>query len=299
AVFSTNTSTLPIAELAKSSKRPGQFVGIHFFSPVDRMQLVEVIRAPETGDLAVARALDFCRQIKKTPIVVNDGRFFYANRCIIPYLGEGIRMVGEGVIPALVENSAEMLGMPLGPLQLTDEISIELSAGIARTTRAAQGDAYGDDEVDEVLFWLEDQKRLGRKASAGFYDYDARGKRAGLWPGLSAKFPAAKAQPHTGDVQQRLLYVQVLEAIRALEAGVLNDIRSGDVAAILGWGFAPWSGGPFSWVDRLGAAHAVEQADVLAERHGPRFEPPKLLRDLASSGEGFYDRFAGPSTAAA
>src|SRR5690606_38017580 len=170
AIFATNTSTLPISELAKASARPDQFIGIHFFSPVDKMALVEIIKGKETGPRAVAKALDFVRQIRKTPIVVNDARFFYANRCIIPYINEGIRMVAEGVSPVLVENAAKMMGMPLGPLQLVDETSIDLGVKIARATRAAMGDAYPDGAVDKVIFKLAEQGRLGRKAKAGFYD---------------------------------------------------------------------------------------------------------------------------------
>ncbi len=287
-VFATNTSTLPISELAKASARPERFIGIHFFSPVDKMNLVEIIRGRETGDVAVAKALDFVRQIRKTPIVVNDARFFYANRCIIPYINEGIRMVAEGVEPALVENAAKLVGMPLGPLQLVDETSIDLGVKIAKATRAAMGDAYPDGAVDEVLFWMADQGRMGKKASAGFYAYDAAGKREGLWEGLEARFPEAAVQPELGEVQHRLLMAQVLEAVRALEDGVLTDIREGDVGAILGWGFAPWSGGPFGWLDIVGAGRAVEICDGLTARHGARFAAPALLRDMAAKGASFY-----------
>ncbi|NCO21054.1 MAG: 3-hydroxyacyl-CoA dehydrogenase, partial [Rhodobacterales bacterium] len=244
-IFATNTSTLPITDLAKASARPEQFIGLHFFSPVDKMMLVEIIKGAQTGDVAVAKALDFVRQIRKTPIVVNDARFFYANRCIIPYLNEGIRMVAEGVTPALIENAARMVGMPLGPLQLVDETSIDLGVKIAKATRAAMGDAYPDGAVDEVLFWMADQGRMGRKANAGFYAYDDKGRRTGLWEGL-AKYGPTDVQPDLTEVQHRLLFAQVLEAVRAYEDGVLTDIREGDVGAILGWGFAPWSGGPFS-----------------------------------------------------
>ncbi|MEM8956928.1 MAG: 3-hydroxyacyl-CoA dehydrogenase NAD-binding domain-containing protein [Pseudomonadota bacterium] len=298
AIFATNTSTLPITELAKASRDATQFVGIHFFSPVDRMMLVEIIRGKETGDRAVAKALDFVRQIRKTPIVVHDARYFYANRCILPYTNEGIRMVREGVEPALVENAAKLVGMPVGPLQLTDEVSIDLGAKIARATRAAMGDAYPDGEVDEVVFWLEDAGRLGRKANAGFYAYDEKGKRTGLWEGLTAQYPTAETQPALTEVQHRLLMIQSLEAVRALEDGVLMDIREGDVAAILGWGFAPWSGGPFSWLDMIGAAKAVEICEGLEAKFGPRFAAPTLLRELAESGEGFYDRFSSAAQAA-
>jgi len=297
-VFATNTSTLPITELAKASADPEKFIGIHFFSPVDKMMLVEIIKGKQTGDVAVAKALDFVRQIKKTPIVVNDARFFYANRCIIPYINEGIRMVKEGVEPALIENAAKLVGMPLGPLQLVDETSVDLGVKIAKATRAAMGDAYPDGEVDEVLFWMFDQERLGRKSNAGFYAYDDKGKRQGLWDGLSAKYPAADDQPDLIEVQHRLLFAQVLEAVRALEDDVLEDIREGDVGAILGWGFAPWSGGPFSWLDMIGAAYAAERCDALTDRYGARFTTPDLLRDMAEKGHDFYKRF-GPEAKAA
>ncbi|QBY01509.1 3-hydroxyacyl-CoA dehydrogenase [Rhodophyticola sp. CCM32] len=292
AIFATNTSTLPITELAKASARPEQFIGIHFFSPVDKMMLVEIIKGEKTGEVAVAKALDFVRQIRKTPIVVNDARFFYANRCIIPYINEGIRMVKEGIAPALIENAAKLVGMPLGPLQLTDETSIDLGVKIARATKAAMGDAY-DDSSDEVIFWMEAEGRLGRKSNAGFYAYDEKGKRLDIWEGLSAKFPIADTQPDLIEVQHRLLFTQVLEAVRALEEGVLEDIREGDVGAILGWGFAPWSGGPFSWLDILGTPYAADRCDQLAETYGDRFATPGLLREMAGKGQSFYDRF-GP-----
>ena len=287
-IFATNTSTLPITGLAKASKRPGQFIGIHFFSPVDKMMLVEIIRGKETGDVAVAKALDFVRQIRKTPIVVNDARFFYANRCIIPYINEGIRMVAEGVEPALVENAARLVGMPLGPLQLVDETSIDLGVKIAKATRAAMGDAYPDGAVDAVLFAMADKGRLGKKANAGFYAYDEAGKRLGLWDGLATDYPVKEAQPDLTEVQHRLLMAQVLEAVRALEQGVLTDIREGDVGAILGWGFAPWSGGPFGWLDIIGAARAVAICEDLTARFGARFSAPKMLRDMVAQGSSFY-----------
>jgi 3-hydroxyacyl-CoA dehydrogenase / enoyl-CoA hydratase / 3-hydroxybutyryl-CoA epimerase len=297
-IFASNTSTLPITDLAKASARPDQYIGIHFFSPVDKMNLVEIIRGKATGDVAVAKALDFVRQIRKTPIVVHDARFFYANRCIIPYINEGIRMVAEGVEPVLIENAAKLVGMPLGPLQLVDETSIDLGVKIAKATKAAMGDAYPDGAVDTVLFAMAEQGRLGKKSNAGFYAYDAAGKREGLWDGLEAAYPVADVQPNLTSVQHRLLMAQVLEAVRALEDGVLTDIREGDVGAILGWGFAPWSGGPFSWLDMLGAAKAVEICDGLTAAHGGRFTTPKLLREMAAKGESFYGRFGAAKKAA-
>ncbi|MBT9382602.1 enoyl-CoA hydratase/isomerase family protein [Pseudooceanicola sp. CBS1P-1] len=293
ATFASNTSTLPISELARASTDPARFIGIHFFSPVEKMALVEIIRGKDTGDAAVARALDFVRQIRKTPIVVNDARFFYANRCIIPYLNEGARMVTEGISPALVEHAARMLGFPVGPLQLIDETSITLALKIAGATKAAMGAAYPADlaAVDALMERMAGEGRLGRKAGAGFYDYDARGKRQGLWSGL---VPEGKGRPDPDlhEVQHRLMFVQVLEAVRALEEGVLLDVREGDVGAILGWGFAPWSGGPFSWLDLLGTPFAAETCDRLEAAHGPRFACPALLREKARRGGRFRTAMA-------
>ena len=291
-IFATNTSTLPISDLAKASSRPEQFIGIHFFSPVEKMLLVEIIKGQSTGDRAVAKALDYVRQIRKTPIVVNDARFFYANRCIIPYINEGIRMVKEGIEPALIENAAKLMGMPLGPLQLNDETSIDLGVKIAKATKAAIGDAYDNEDADEVMFWLFDQGRLGRKSAAGFYEYDDRGKRIGIWQGLREQYIKEDANLDLLDVQHRLMFAQVLEAVRALEEGVLLDVREGDVGAILGWGFAPWSGGPLSWFDMLGSGYATARCDELEAAYGVRFNAPNLLREMAKEGEAFYDRFS-------
>ncbi|UWQ26160.1 enoyl-CoA hydratase/isomerase family protein [Leisingera aquaemixtae] len=298
-IFASNTSTLPITELAKASSRPEQFIGIHFFSPVEKMFLVEIIKGKETGDRAVAKALDYVRQIRKTPIVVNDARFFYANRCIIPYINEGMRMITEGVSPVLIDNAARQLGFPVGPVQLTDETSIDLGAKIARATKAAMGDAYPESPADDLIFWMEDQGRLGRKANAGFFEYDDKGKRAGYWKGLQEKYPLAAEQPDLIEVQERLMFAQVLEAVRALEEGVLMDIREGDVGAILAWGFAPWSGGPLSWLDILGTPYAAERCDSLTEKFGERFSCPALLREMAEKGQSFYTRFAPEKSAAA
>jgi 3-hydroxyacyl-CoA dehydrogenase/enoyl-CoA hydratase/3-hydroxybutyryl-CoA epimerase len=209
-------------------------------------------------------------------------------------------MVGEGVSPVLIDAAAKLLGFPVGPLQLTDETSITLNAAISRATKAAMGDAYPDAKSDEVLFWLEDAGRLGRKAKAGFYAYDEAGKRTGMWPGLADRFPPLADQPSLTEVQHRLMFAQVLEAVRALEDGVLTDIREGDVGAVLGWGFAPWTGGPFSWLDMLGTEYAAARADELAAAYGERFACPDLLRDMAARGQSFYGRFgAGVDSKAA
>ena len=297
-IFATNTSTLPISELAKASDKPEQFIGIHFFSPVEKMLLVEIIKGAETGPRAVAKALDYVRQIKKTPIVVNDARYFYCNRCIIPYINEGGRMITEGVEPALIDNAARQLGFPVGPVQLVDETSIDLGAKIARATKEALGDDYDQSSADDLIFWMEGLGRLGRKSGAGFFDYDDKGKRQGYWAGLADQYPRAEDQPDLITVQHRLMFAQVLEAVRALEEGVLEDIREGDVGAILAWGFAPWSGGPFSWLDMIGAAYAAERCDALAAEYGARFETPALLREMAENDETFYERFTQVAQAA-
>ena len=262
------------------------------------MLLVEIIKGKQTGDRAVAKALDYVRQIRKTPIVVNDARFFYANRCIIPYINEGVRMVTEGVEPALIDNAAKLVGLPLGPLQLMDETSIDLGAKIARATKAAMGATIPKSQRTTLIFWLEQKGRLGRKANAGFYDYDEKGKRTGFGTVWTHNTRLPKNSPTLTEVQHRLLFAQVLEAVRALEEGVLMDIREGDVGAILGWGFAPWSGGPLSWLDIIGAPYAAERCDQLTEKFGERFACPPLLREMAEKGQTFYGRFAPAEKAA-
>ena len=286
-VIASNTSTLPIDGLADSVGDGSSFVGMHFFSPVHRMMLLEIIRGRRTGDAAVGRAIDFAQAVRKVPIIVNDARFFYANRCIVSYINEGIRMVGEGVAPPLVENAAKLAGMPVGPLQLVDETSIDLAASIAAATRAALGDDYGDAAADLVINRLVQLGRLGRKSGAGFYDYGPDGRRTGLWPGLKQEFQPLKDQPGVEDAKDRLLIIQVLEAVRTLEEDVLLDVREGDVGAVLGWGLAVWAGGPFSWIDLVGAGKVAARGREFVERFGARFEPPKLLLDKAATGGRF------------
>ena len=287
-VFATNTSTLPISELSKASKNPKNFIGIHFFSPVNKMNLVEIIRGNETGDTAVAKALDFVKQIKKTPIVVNDARFFYANRCIIPYINEGVRMAGEGISLPLIENAARQLGMPVGPLQLIDETSIDLANQIAKATKIALGVEYIEDTSDEVLAFMVNEQRLGRKSNAGFYNYDEKGKRIGLWNGLLNKWPISNRQPNVEEVKMRLALIQALEAVRAFEEGVLTDIREGDVGAVLGWGCLPWAGGPFGWLDLLGTKRVLKTCEQFSVNFGARFQAPKVLEEMAGTNSTFY-----------
>jgi 3-hydroxyacyl-CoA dehydrogenase/enoyl-CoA hydratase/3-hydroxybutyryl-CoA epimerase len=290
-IFASNTSTLPISDLAKASNNLEQFIGIHFFSPVNKMALVEIIKGRNTGDKAVAKSLDFVRQIKKTPIVVNDARYFYANRCIIPYLNEGVKMVGEGISAPLIENSARQLGMPVGPLQLIDETSIDLANQIAKATKAALGKNYVEDISDLVLAKMVKNNRLGRKSNAGFYNYDEKGKRQGFWEGLNVEWKVQTKQPSYSEITNRLAFIQCLEAVRALEQGVLTDVRQGDVGAILGWGCMPWAGGPFSWLDLLGAEKILDVCHSLEEKHGNRFAPPKIIETLANKNKTFYQYF--------
>ncbi len=288
-LIASNTSTLPISSLSKSVSTPERFVGIHFFSPVQRMALVEIIKGKQTDDQAVAQAFDLVRKLRKTPIVVNDSRFFYANRCIIPYINEGVSMIGEGYHPALIENAAKQIGMPLGPLQLIDETSLELAVHIAKASSAALGDKYIENDADRVVFKLAGIGRLGRKSKAGFYDYDTKGKRLGLWKGLSEHFPQISKQPLIKTVKNRLLLIQVVEAIKALEEDVLVDIKEGDVGAIFGWGFAPWSGGPFSWVDSQGIDQTINLCSCLKDQFGTRFGAPNILQKMQKNNQTFYE----------
>ena len=299
AIFASNTSTLPITQLARHSKRPEQFVGLHFFSPVDKMPLLEIIHGKQTGDRALAKSLDFARQLRKTPIVVNDGRFFYVNRCVLRFIEEAHYMLDEGVKPALIENAARMIGMPVGPLSLNDETALDLGLKIRRVTRAALGDKYVPNPAEARLDdMVEKLGRLGRKSGTGFYDYPKDGKKA-LWPGLTDMFPVADQQPDVEELKSRYLVVQAVEAVRAIEDGVVTDMREADVGAIMGFGFAPWSGGPISYIDTMGTKTFLAECDRLAARYGDRFKAPQLLREMAGKGETFYGRFATPQHAAA
>ena len=290
AIFASNTSTLPITGLAEASKRPAQFIGIHFFSPVDKMPLVEIIVGEKTGDAAIAQALDYTQQIRKTPIVVNDSRGFYTSRVFGTYSREGILMLAEGVNPALIENVARHAGMPVGPLAVTDEVSIELSYHVMKQTREALGDAYVATAADEVIGkFIEDLDRKGKKNGKGFYEYPQDGKKY-LWPGLREHFPLADTQLSSERVRDRILYVQAIDSVRCLEEGVLTHPADADIGSIFGWGFPPYTGGTVSFIETVGLAKFVERADQLAREHGERFAVPDGLRDMAARGETFYGR---------
>jgi len=293
AVFASNTSTLPITGLAKVSKRPKNFIGIHFFSPVDKMMLVEVILGKKTSDKALAVALDYVRAIKKTPIVVNDTRGFYVNRCVLRYMSEAYNMLVEGVPAAMIENAARMAGMPVGPLALNDETAIDLSQKILKATLADLGEKAVDPRHVELVDRLVNEfDRKGRKNGKGFYDYPAKPAKKQLWPGLKDLYP--QQNPDKIDVKElkeRFLVTIALEAARVMEEGIVTDPREADVGSILAFGFAPYTGGTLSYIDGMGAKKFVKLAKELQKKYGQQFKAPKLLLDMAENGESFYQRF--------
>ena len=293
AIFASNTSTLPITGLATASSRPAQFIGIHFFSPVERMPLVEIILGRKTSPAAVARALDFVAQLKKTPIVVNDGRGFYTSRVFGAYCNEGQAMLAEGVDPALIENAARLAGMPVGPLAVTDEVSLELQYRVARQTEADLGDRYVAPAAMPVLrHFVEELKRLGRKSGGGFYDYPA-GSPKQLWTGLATAYPRAAIQPTVEQVKTRLLHIQALEAARAFEEGIVTTAAEADVGSILGIGFPAWTGGTLSYIDTIGVAAFVKECEALGRSVGARFKPPRGLKARAKANQSFHSTIAG------
>ncbi|MFO1393610.1 MAG: 3-hydroxyacyl-CoA dehydrogenase NAD-binding domain-containing protein [Steroidobacteraceae bacterium] len=287
-VFASNTSTLPITGLAQASKRPAQFIGIHFFSPVEKMPLVEVILGKKTNDETLARALDYVAQIRKTPIVVNDSRGFYTSRCFGTFVNEGIAMLQEGVAPALIENCAKLVGMPVGPLAVADEVSIDLSWKIMRQTEQDLGRKFQKPVTyDTVRKFVEELKRPGKRFGAGFYDYPKDAKKH-LWPGLADVFPRAAVQPPVNDIEKRFLCIQALEAARCMEEDVVTTASEADLGSILGWGFPAWTGGTLSYIDTVGIREFVAECDRLAKRYGKRFKPSKWLRERAARGESFH-----------
>src|SRR5579862_2721948 len=292
-IFGSNTSTLPITSLADALKDPSRFIGIHFFSPVDRMNLVEIILGKETGDAALAAAFDYVRAIRKTPIVVNDSRGFYTSRVVGTYLREGHLMLEDGVPAAMIENVGRMAGMPVGPLALNDEVAVDLAWKILKATEADLGAGAIDPRQKALLEdMVEKRGRYGRKNGKGFYDYPPNGQKR-LWPGL-AELQTKKLDPDSIDVTElktRLLAIQALESARCIEEGVVVDVREADVGSILGFGFAPFTGGTISYIDGFGAKTFVDLCNHLANKYGDRFKPCKLLLDMAKKGETFYSRF--------
>ncbi len=292
-VFASNTSTLPITGLAENSKRPDQFIGVHFFSPVEKMMLTEVILGKSTGDRALAVALDYVAAIKKTPVVVNDTRGFFVNRCVFRYIHEAYDMLIEGVPAAMIENAAKMAGMPVGPLSLNDEVAIDLSQKILKATVADLGPKAVDERHLALIDKLVDElDRRGRKNGKGFYEYPAKPAKKFLWPDLKTLYPQKPAaEVDVNTLKQRFLVTIALEAARTMEEGIVTDPREADVGSILGFGFAPYTGGALSYIDGMGVKAFADLAEKLASSYGDHFKPTPLLKDMAAKGETFYGRF--------
>jgi 3-hydroxyacyl-CoA dehydrogenase/enoyl-CoA hydratase/3-hydroxybutyryl-CoA epimerase len=304
AVFGSNTSTLPITGLAKASSRPANFIGIHFFSPVERMGLVEIIVGKETSEATVAKAIDYTLKIKKTPIVVNDSRGFYTSRCFGTYTTEGIEMLSEGVAPAIIENVGRQAGMPMGPLEVSDSVGLDTALKIGKQMAEAMGTDYKGDARGRLMAWIVEEKgRVGRKAGKGFYDYDENNRPTRIWPELSTQLDikVKECPPELKkELTKRFLFRQCIEVARCFEEGVITDPRDADVGSILAWGFAPYTGGCVSYMDLFwGLPAFVEEADRLAAQYGERFKPNKLLRDMAAKNETFYGRFGAKKEKAA
>jgi 3-hydroxyacyl-CoA dehydrogenase/enoyl-CoA hydratase/3-hydroxybutyryl-CoA epimerase len=302
AIFASNTSTLPITGLAEASARPENFIGLHFFSPVEKMPLVEIIVGKKTSPETLARSMDYVQKIRKTPIVVNDSRGFFTSRVCGAFITEGHRLLKEGVPAAMIENCAKFAGMPVGPLSLNDEVAIDLSWKIMDQTRRdaeAAGQKFQSDGTEDILeLMVKKLERFGRKNGKGFYDYPADGKKR-LWPDLQKHFPAdpkllygegEEKRAKETEIKKRLLYVQAVDTARCLEANVLTDPQDGDVGSIMGLGFAPQTGGAISLIDQVGVKQFVAECDDLARKYGKQFEVPKLLRDMAAKGESFYGK---------
>lgn len=284
--IASNTSTLPITGLAQHVPRPQRVVGLHFFSPVDRMPLVEVIRAQQTDDATLARALDFLKQLAKTPVVVNDGPGFFTSRIVTTYSSETLNLVGEGVPPQWIDNAAVNAGFAIGGASLAELTTLPLLKDILASMRGdGRRIANAGNVAEETVAKLLALGRVGKAAGKGLYDYGPEGRDA--WPGLAEAFPA-RTQPDEETIRRRLFHVQSLEAVRCLDDGVLAEPLAGDVAAVLGWGYPSWLGGPFAYIDRIGAARFIAECEELAQRFGARFSPPQRLRRMAEAGETFY-----------
>lgn len=294
ALLCSNTSTLPITQLAEGVTRPVDFIGLHFFSPVDKMPLVEIIKGERTGDEALARAFDLVRQINKTPIVVNDSRGFFTSRVIGHFINEGVAMVGEGIEPASIEQAAAQAGYPAKVLSLMDELTLTLPRKIRNETKRAveeAGGTWAGHPSDSVIDRMVDEfERPGRSGGAGFYDY-VDGKRAGLWPGLREHFTKPGTQIPFEDMQERMLFSESLDTVRLVEEGVLTSVADANIGSIFGIGFPGWTGGVLQYINGYegGLPGFVARARELADRYGERFAPPALLVEKADKGEKFSD----------
>jgi len=277
-IMASNTSTLPITSLANSSTKPENFIGLHFFSPVDKMQLVEIIKGDKTSSATLAAAYDLVLQIGKVPIVVNDSRGFFTSRVFFTYVSEGMRMLSEGIPGEVIENAAIQAGLPLGPLAILDEVSLSLIDNVrnqARIDLQAEGKTRPDNPADVVLDKLLALKRLGKSTGAGFYDYAGRGEKR-LWSGLVDLFPTTDDWD-INIVKDRLLFVQSLEALRAYDEGVVTSCRDANIGSIMGLGFPAWTGGVLQFVDHYGADKFKQRAEQLYEQFGPQFTPSAVL----------------------
>lgn len=295
ALLCSNTSTLPITALADGVTRPADFIGLHFFSPVDKMPLVEIIKGEKTGDEALARAFDLVRQIKKTPIVVNDSRGFFTSRVIGRFINEGVAMVAEGVEPASVEQAAAQAGYPAKVLSLMDELTLTLPRKIRNETRRAVEEAGGtwtphpaDAVIDRMV---DDFGRPGRGGGAGFYDYAEDGSRTGLWPGLREHFTKPDTDVPFTDLKERMLFSEALDSVRCLDENVLTTVADANIGSIMGIGFPPWTGGVLQYINGYegGLPGFVARARELAATYGERFAPPASLVAKAERGETYHD----------
>ncbi len=291
-IFSSNTSTIPITQLAKAAKHPDRFIGLHFFSPVDKMQLVEIIRGRQTSDETLAKAFDFVLQINKVPIVVNDSRGFFTSRVFGTFVNEGIAMVAEGIHPASVENAALFAGMPVGPLAVSDEVSMSLMTHVRDQTRAdllAAGQTYKAHPAEGLIdAMVSTHQRKGKASGGGFYDYPANGKKT-LWPALISQYTdmAKTMAVPLQELQDRILFIQAIETIRCLEEGVLESVKDANIGSIFGIGFPPWTGGAVQYVNQYGLRAFVARAEYLRSRYGERFTPPRLLIEKAEANTPF------------
>jgi 3-hydroxyacyl-CoA dehydrogenase/enoyl-CoA hydratase/3-hydroxybutyryl-CoA epimerase len=289
-VFASNTSTLPITGLAKASKDDTKFIGLHFFSPVDKMPLVEIIKGENTSDETLARAFDYVLQINKTPIVVNDSRGFFTSRTFGTFVGEGLTMLSEGIHPQFIESAALQAGMPIGPLAIQDEVSMALSRKVTSQTRLglkAEGIDMPISEAEAVTSRMIDEfKREGKSAGAGLYDYPAKGKKK-LWPGLIEHFVKPEVTITLEEAKERILFRQSLETLRCYEEGVLTSVRDANIGSIFGIGFAPWTGGAIQYVNQYGVRKFYQRAEELTKQYGERFAPPAILKAQAEKDEAF------------
>jgi len=289
-VFASNTSTLPITGLAEKSIRPEKFIGIHFFSPVHKMKLVEIIKGDKTDDETIAKAFDYVLKIKKIPIVVNDSRGFYTSRVFSTYPNEGLALLAEGNSPQEIESAGKKAGMPVGPLAVIDEVNIGLVAGIRNQTRkdlAAEGKKLPPGPADPVIdLMTEKLNRLGRANGRGFYEYPDNGKKY-LWPELKKHFPPTKNPLSQNKMMERMLFVQVIETIRCYEENVVTSVEDANIGSIFGWGFAPIKGGTLQFVNDYGIQEFEKQAQKLAKKYGERFAPPELLIEMAANNQTF------------